>query len=163
MNQKSKACLSVTHTHTHMHTSTLSLSLSLSLSLLSRPPMPYNLFFSEVYSMVLQANPQVSPSIFVRCLHATVWSLLPQMGFSEASKIISMMWNAMGSEAKQVISTAAVPYHSLMCTVSSFHCPLVYSLPSLPPSLPLTLPLSPTLPLTLPPSPHSGTIPSMRN
>jgi len=43
--------------------------------------MPYNLFFSEVYSTVLAAN--------------------PKMGFSEASKIISMMWNAMGSDAKQ--------------------------------------------------------------
>jgi hypothetical protein len=46
-----------------------------------KPTSPYGIFFSDVYPSVLQAN--------------------PKMSFSEASKLIAAMWNAMGVDTKK--------------------------------------------------------------
>lgn len=59
-----------------------------------------------------------------------------QMSFSEASKIISMMWNAMGADAKQV---SRVLTKNFICWV---YCSFLYSSPS-PPPFPLSSPLLP--------------------
>ena len=76
--------------------------------------MPYNIFFSEVYSTVLAANQKVIVCVWMlahTCIYAVTHlaqkeyhliNILLQMGFSEASKLISMMWNAMGSDVKKV-------------------------------------------------------------
>lgn len=74
--------------------------------LVYRPPMPYNIFFSEVYSTVMAANPKVcerktkskmAQFLYFFCAFGGI-----QMTFADASRIISMMWNAMGSDVKQV-------------------------------------------------------------
>ncbi|XP_064393679.1 uncharacterized protein LOC135341118 isoform X2 [Halichondria panicea] len=46
-----------------------------------RPPKPYNIFFGEVYSAVMAGN--------------------PKMSLTEASRIISEMWEAQGDELKK--------------------------------------------------------------